>query len=172
MQATVFLHGRAKWVAHQDSRIVILFVICILADRPMSTMPKFDWRKVGLCNPDGSTSIPSQPPRYILLRRVSACSRLSLPTMILLRQPFKGFRLSSCLRNRMSSSATPQAAPMEEERSPNYDPAKYYPARIGETIGKYRIISKLGWGANSTAWLAKDISRSVDYLDPNSQSIS
>lgn len=49
--------------------------------------------------------------------------------------------------------------PIEEERSPGYDPGKYYPARIGEAIGKYRIISKLGWGTNSTAWLAKDISR-------------
>ena len=59
----------------------------------------------------------------------------------------------------MSSSAILRSSPIEEERSPGYDRAKYYPARIGETIGKYLIISKLGWGANSTAWLARDISR-------------
>ncbi|KAJ5542825.1 kinase domain protein [Penicillium sp. DV-2018c] len=48
---------------------------------------------------------------------------------------------------------------MEEELGQGYDPGKYYPAQIGQTIGKYLVISKLGWGANSTAWLAKDTSR-------------
>lgn len=50
------------------------------------------------------------------------------------------------------------SSPIEEEQSSSYDPKKYYPARIGETIGKYRIISKLGWGTSSTAWLAEDTS--------------
>ncbi|GAQ47382.1 kinase domain protein [Aspergillus tubingensis] len=60
----------------------------------------------------------------------------------------------------LSLKSTPPTYPLEEERNPHYNPKKYYPARIGETIGnKYCIISKLGWGANSTAWLAKDISR-------------
>ncbi|KAB8255635.1 kinase domain protein [Aspergillus pseudonomiae] len=45
----------------------------------------------------------------------------------------------------------------EENQTPHYDPRKYYPARVGEIIARrYRIISKLGWGANSTIWLAKD----------------
>ncbi|RAH81779.1 kinase-like protein [Aspergillus japonicus CBS 114.51] len=51
----------------------------------------------------------------------------------------------------------------EENQSPNYNPKKYYPARIGETIARrYRILSKLGGGggANSTVWLAQDTSRS------------
>ncbi|OJJ43956.1 hypothetical protein ASPZODRAFT_153941 [Penicilliopsis zonata CBS 506.65] len=49
----------------------------------------------------------------------------------------------------------------EENQNPNYDPRKCYPARVGETISRrYRILSKLGWGANSTVWLAKDTSRS------------
>nr|KMM72620.1 hypothetical protein CPAG_08914 [Coccidioides posadasii RMSCC 3488] len=48
----------------------------------------------------------------------------------------------------------------EEDQNPDYDPRKYYPARVGETISRrYRIISKLGWGANSTVWLAKDTTR-------------
>jgi serine/threonine protein kinase len=48
----------------------------------------------------------------------------------------------------------------EEDGSPNYDANKYYPACIGELIrNKYRLISKLGWGVNSTVWLAKDSSR-------------
>lgn len=64
----------------------------------------------------------------------------------------------------LSSKTIPPTYPIEEERNPHCNPNKYYPARIGETIGnKYCIISKLGWGANSTAWLAKDISRSVTH---------
>ncbi|QRD82591.1 serine/threonine protein kinase [Aspergillus flavus] len=40
----------------------------------------------------------------------------------------------------------------EENQSPDYDPKKYYPASVGETIARrYRIISKLGWGANATS---------------------
>jgi serine/threonine-protein kinase SRPK3 len=51
---------------------------------------------------------------------------------------------------------------LEEDQHPNYDSRKYYPARIGETVSeRYSIISKLGWGANSTVWLAKDIARLV-----------
>jgi serine/threonine protein kinase len=48
----------------------------------------------------------------------------------------------------------------EEDESTSYDATKYYPACIGELIHhKYRLISKLGWGSNSTVWLAKDTSR-------------
>lgn len=52
-------------------------------------------------------------------------------------------------------------APLEEEENPDYDPRRFYPARAGETIQRYEIISKLGWGTGSTVWLAKDISRFV-----------
>jgi serine/threonine protein kinase len=48
----------------------------------------------------------------------------------------------------------------EEDSSTSYDATKYYPACIGELIhDKYRLISKLGWGGNSTVWLAKDTLR-------------
>ncbi|KAJ2895357.1 hypothetical protein MKZ38_006628 [Zalerion maritima] len=48
---------------------------------------------------------------------------------------------------------------LEEERYPNYDPCSYYPARVGEVLkGKYKLISKLGWGMASTIWLAQDVS--------------
>lgn len=83
--------------------------------------------------------------------------------MGLSRQHFrKPLRLMS-LRSSMplSSSAAFRTPAIEDEQSPGYDPGKYYPAWIGEAIGKYRIISKLGWGTSSTAWLAKDVSRSV-----------
>ncbi|KAF5020125.1 hypothetical protein F66182_7857 [Fusarium sp. NRRL 66182] len=46
--------------------------------------------------------------------------------------------------------------PFEEERSLDYSPKSYYPARIGEKLrGKYQLVSKLGWGTGSTVWLAK-----------------
>ena len=46
---------------------------------------------------------------------------------------------------------------LDEEGNPDYDPRRFYPARIGDTIQKYQIVSKLGWGTGSTVWLAKDI---------------
>ncbi|KAJ5135234.1 kinase domain protein [Penicillium bovifimosum] len=72
----------------------------------------------------------------------------------------KSLRFLSLKSSRsLSSPAATRTSPMEEELGQGYDPGKYYPARIGETIDKYLVISKLGWGANSTAWLAKDTSR-------------
>lgn len=53
---------------------------------------------------------------------------------------------------------------LEEENNPDYDPRRFYPARVGETIEKYRIVSKLGWGTNSTVWLAKDVNRFVEFF--------
>lgn len=63
----------------------------------------------------------------------------------------------------VTSKVSPSHTPMpEEDQHPNFNPKKYYPAHIGATIsGRYRIISKLGWGVNSTVWLAKDIKRLV-----------
>ncbi|VUC27273.1 unnamed protein product [Clonostachys rosea] len=51
-------------------------------------------------------------------------------------------------------------APVEEERYQLYDPKIFYPARIGEKLGgKYRLVSKLGWGTTSTVWLARETKR-------------
>ena len=58
-----------------------------------------------------------------------------------------------------SSHSLPADTLFEEEGNPDYDPRRFYPARVGETIKKYQIISKLGWGTGSTVWLAKDINR-------------
>lgn len=60
----------------------------------------------------------------------------------------------------MTMPETTTTSLLEEEKSSSYDPESYYPARIGETIhGKYRLISKLGWGTGSTVWLAGVVSR-------------
>ncbi|OAA54151.1 protein kinase [Niveomyces insectorum RCEF 264] len=55
--------------------------------------------------------------------------------------------------------ASPQLLPsdeaLEEECLPAYDPTHFYPATVGEVLhDKYRIITKLGFGRNSTVWLA------------------
>jgi len=52
---------------------------------------------------------------------------------------------------------------LEEEENPDYDPKRFYPARVGQTINKYQIVSKLGWGTDSTVWLAKETGRFVQH---------
>jgi serine/threonine-protein kinase SRPK3 len=43
--------------------------------------------------------------------------------------------------------------PLEEENLPGYDPLEFYPVRLGELIvDRYRVVGKLGYGANSTVW--------------------
>lgn len=69
--------------------------------------------------------------------------------------------LTTVSRRRISSQATtnpkelahllPSDVLLEEEKNPDYDPKRFYPARIGKAInGKYLIISKLGFGTGST----------------------
>lgn len=44
---------------------------------------------------------------------------------------------------------------IEEELLRDYNPERYYPARIGEIFKhRYPIIGKLGFGVTSTVWLA------------------
>ena len=48
--------------------------------------------------------------------------------------------------------------PMEEEKTPYYDILRFYPSRIGEVLNdRYQIATKLGYGTNSTVWLARDL---------------
>jgi len=55
-----------------------------------------------------------------------------------------------------------QKQPCEEERTPYYDPQRFYPARIGEILNdQYQICTKLGYGTHSTVWLAKNLLRLV-----------
>ncbi|KAL4779793.1 kinase-like domain-containing protein [Aspergillus varians] len=61
----------------------------------------------------------------------------------------------------LSSAIPPRIVPsslVEEENSPYYNPAYFYPARIGEVLnGRYQIATKLGHGSRSTVWLARDL---------------
>ncbi|KAF9249436.1 hypothetical protein DTO013E5_2746 [Penicillium roqueforti] len=43
---------------------------------------------------------------------------------------------------------------------PAYDIGLFYPVRFGDTFQtRYQVISKLGFGANSTLWLCRDIEK-------------
>ncbi|KAK7577697.1 hypothetical protein V3481_016239 [Fusarium oxysporum f. sp. vasinfectum] len=50
--------------------------------------------------------------------------------------------------------------PVEEEKTPDYSPERFYPIRLGQLLnGRYQVATKLGYGANSTVWLARDLNR-------------
>lgn len=52
----------------------------------------------------------------------------------------------------------PASQKIEEETIPDYVASRYYPTRIGEIFEKrYQVIGKLGYGATSTVWLARDM---------------
>lgn len=62
-----------------------------------------------------------------------------------------------------SSVVAPQwrsPGPIEEEKTPDYDASRFYPARLGQVLGgRYQLATKLGFGANSTVWLARELNR-------------
>ncbi|KAJ8126260.1 hypothetical protein O1611_g7378 [Lasiodiplodia mahajangana] len=48
---------------------------------------------------------------------------------------------------------------IEEENLPDYRASRFYPTYIGEVLrDRYQIVGKLGFGASSTVWLARDLS--------------
>ncbi|KAF4213392.1 hypothetical protein CNMCM5878_000026 [Aspergillus fumigatiaffinis] len=54
----------------------------------------------------------------------------------------------------------PQQELVDEEVCPNYNSATFYPAKPGEVLAKrFQLLVKIGWGSQSTIWLARDISR-------------
>ena len=47
---------------------------------------------------------------------------------------------------------------IEEEELPFYVAEEYYPVYIGEVFAsRYQVVSKLGYGTSSTAWLCRDL---------------
>ncbi|KAJ5884361.1 hypothetical protein N7504_011933 [Penicillium tannophilum] len=52
----------------------------------------------------------------------------------------------------------PTSHVIEEETIPGYVAGRYYPTRIGEILkDRYQVVGKLGFGASSTVWLARDM---------------
>lgn len=74
------------------------------------------------------------------------------PLMTLCRRPWP-----------KSSAVVPQldlSVPVEEEKTPNYHADRFYPIHLGQVLnGRYQVATKLGYGANSTVWLARDLNR-------------
>ncbi|KAL3590806.1 hypothetical protein FPOAC2_13008 [Fusarium poae] len=74
------------------------------------------------------------------------------PLMALYRQPWP-----------ISSAVAPQldpSIPVEEEKTPNYHADRFFPIHLGQVLGgRYQVATKLGYGANSTVWLARDLNR-------------
>ncbi|PYI04873.1 protein kinase, partial [Aspergillus sclerotiicarbonarius CBS 121057] len=59
-----------------------------------------------------------------------------------------------------SNPPIPPQQPIDEEICPNYNPANFYPANPGDLLAKrFQLLTKIGWGSQSTVWLARDISR-------------
>ncbi|KAB8268022.1 kinase-like domain-containing protein [Aspergillus minisclerotigenes] len=70
-----------------------------------------------------------------------------------LGRTWKPLDLSNPNFGRISPSQT-----IEEETLSDYIVSRYYPTRIGEVIkDRYQVIGKLGYGATSTVWLARDM---------------
>ncbi|KAE8354163.1 kinase-like domain-containing protein [Aspergillus coremiiformis] len=47
---------------------------------------------------------------------------------------------------------------MEEERMPAYNRGLFYPVKLGDVfVSRYQVLSKLGFGANSTVWFCRDL---------------
>ncbi|KAI4287976.1 MAG: hypothetical protein L6R35_002760 [Caloplaca aegaea] len=54
--------------------------------------------------------------------------------------------------------ALDKCQPIEEERTPYYAPKRFYPAYLGEILNdRYQVATKVGYGTNSTVWLARDL---------------
>lgn len=69
----------------------------------------------------------------------------------------KPWPLSSAIAPRLDTTDL-----VEEEKTPDYHPDRFYPARLGQILNqRYQLATKLGFGANSTVWLARDLHRSV-----------
>lgn len=82
-----------------------------------------------------------------LLRMLRASARRS-PSLS------RAFSSSSSLSLSDISSSTP----FEEEKMPAYGLGLFYPVRIGQVFReRYQVVRKLGYGANSTVWLCRDL---------------
>ncbi|KAG8410154.1 hypothetical protein J3459_017357 [Metarhizium acridum] len=70
-----------------------------------------------------------------------------------LRRPWKPLVFANA-----NFARIPATQKIEEETIPGYVATRYYPTRIGETFqDRYQVVGKLGYGATSTVWLARDM---------------
>lgn len=124
--------------------------------------------------PDGYNSFP---PRVVSLVQ-SSPYKYALSLTFLKRDSFHPALLMSWLRRilgfpgipllsprpffvrPMAPLIIPSAVVIEEEGLPHYKLEHVYPVKIGDILqSRYKIIMKLGYGGNSTVWLARDLYR-------------
>ncbi|RAL12216.1 kinase-like protein [Aspergillus homomorphus CBS 101889] len=76
----------------------------------------------------------------------------------ILKQPLKVLRHSPWAISTAIPARIDPSLLVEEENSPYYETAYFYPARIGVILNdRYQIATKLGHGSRSTVWLARDL---------------
>lgn len=77
---------------------------------------------------------------------------------LLRRLPWTGRRWTPLTFSNTRFTRIPSDEKVEEELFPDYIASRYYPIRIGEVLrDRYQIVGKLGFGASSTVWLARDL---------------
>ncbi|GME41392.1 kinase-like protein [Neofusicoccum parvum] len=85
---------------------------------------------------------------------ITAISRLSRSWRPLFNSAWKPLAFAS-----NGFAPIPADQKVEEETLPDYIATRYYPVRIGEILrSRYQVVGKLGFGATSTVWLARDLS--------------
>lgn len=53
----------------------------------------------------------------------------------------------------------------EEENMPAYERSLFYPVKLGDIFqSKYQVLSKLGFGANSTVWFCRGLQYFLSLL--------
>lgn len=85
-----------------------------------------------------------------------------LRTKIWAIDPLRALYSSPWPLSKAVAPALDQRQPIEEEKTPYYDPKRFYPTYLGQVLNeRYQIATKLGYGTNSTVWLARDLHQFV-----------
>lgn len=72
--------------------------------------------------------------------------------------PLRAIRTRPWPESTAATALLDESNPVEEEKTPSYDPKLFYPARLGEILNaRYQLATKLGYGTSSTVWLARDL---------------
>ena len=76
--------------------------------------------------------------------------------------PLKALYSSPWPLSPIVAPALDQRQPIEEEKTPYYDPKRFYPIHLGNVLNdRYQVATKLGYGTNSTVWLVRDLHKLV-----------
>lgn len=103
-----------------------------------------------------STRKNQEPPNAA--NSISLVERLRQKTLALKTSLFPSTDKKDEKENSASHVIRTGVDPEDDEEEGDYRPGGYCPVKLGDPFfgGRYRILSKLGWGHFSTVWLAKD----------------